>query len=851
MTPEILPPEPPVRVVVRPHPFREAKQTALVPAGRSIAELLVLAGLPPEHAGPVRVDGVRVPREEWAAHRPPAGALVTGHRVPLGSATNKNGPFRGFLAFVTIGTSELWRAAYKRTGFVANSMFWQPDLPDVSFPGGPGRAARPFITGTRNELRPYGVVPQVFGYRVRYRPPYAAKPYSSWQGNRQRWHCLMTFGHGPLRLESLKFGDTPIESLGLTAVGHGATRAQLDAAQIQIREGWSDDDTIAYYLDQVDEAPMAVDLRRDNSDGSRTAPSIRRTPPDVSRIGVEVYFPQGLIDFSGANPAKLDAEVEVFYAAAGTAVPASGDLAGAPGWTAVYGKDEKGNRNKYAGIKVNDSRRSPFAVALDWDVTAGEYDVALRRKTGDRNSITKLDTTIWSILRTWKLGNPVNLTGLCTVSFDIISTGNLTGDLDAFNAEASWMGTYYDSGTAAWVTPTRTSTPTLAKSAQPAAHFRSVLQGSANRSPVADGRIDLSGLATWAVACETAGLHFNGVFETPGTVFDRLQSVSGIGRASPHMKDGKFSVASDLTAPGAALEKFTPREYTNFQGDIAFPEATHALYVEYVQQSIEGLDRIIVYDDGYNAAGTGGNTAATRFDTLTLLNCRDKDEAWKHGRRALAERRLRRETWSFDVPDAHLSVTRGDCVEVGIESIDTVLAWGRVKTVTLNGGGDAVSITTDEGITLDGVSSYLFRFRKASGVSLDASIGTPAAATDSQSFTFSSAIVSGNPQPVAGDLFLFGKATTDFRRCLIQRIEHRPDFWARVTVVDEATSVYTADTSTAVSAQSSASAAPAASASGSEAVLSVSASSPASTSNGSAGIVVSISSSGRTERAPI
>lgn len=795
-----------VRVTVRPHPFREERRTVEVPAGRSVAELLQLAGLEPEYAGPAHIDGVPVPREEWTTRRPDPGQTVTARAVPRGAATNKDGWPRVLLAIVTVGTSEIWRQVYKRSGIVLNSMFWSPETPSVDGLGNSqDRQLRPFITGTRNEMRPNGVIPQMFGYRVRYRPPYAARPYSSWRGNKQHFHCLFSFGYGPLRVhdDSHKLGDTPVAAFGLKLLAPTTTPDQDKEANLQVREGWNDDPDIAYYLDQTAEQQLNVELRHKDAAGNRAEWSYRRTEAAIERIGVEVYFPEGLIEYSGNSTKKLEVEIEVEYAPAGTD-PLTGR------WTKATGRDDAGKTNKYDGIAVKDDRRSPFGVGIDWTVSptqtspagpAGQYDVRMRRKTGDRNKLEQMDRSIWSVLREYRLGDPVNVSGLCTVAMDIQATGNLSGELDSYNAEVSWMGTYYDG--ASWVTPTKTSTPTLATSAQPAAHFRAILQGAANKGAVADSRLDLTTLAAWAVACESAGLHFNGPFDTPGVVFDRLQTVAAMGRASFTMREGKYSVVQDLAEPGTAVQHFTPRNYHNFESQIVYQDPVHALFVEYVDNTKEDvLGRIVVYDDGYNADGSGGDTAATVFETLTLLYCRDKDEAWKHGRRALFERRLRRERYTIDVDVENVIANRGDPVVLAIEAIDEIAGWGRVVSVTQSAGA-AVSVATDELIAINSAAAYTMRFRKSDGSSLNRIVNTPGTSGDYDTFTFTISIPSGDPQPVAGDLFLMRKGTQTYRRCIVTQIEHRSDLVARLTLVDEATDVYTADTTESSTATTS------------------------------------------------
>ncbi len=47
--------------------------------------------------------------------------------------------------------------------------------------------------------------------RHRVFPPYAAQPYTEIDGDDQYWRAMFLIGYGPVELEELKIGETPIE----------------------------------------------------------------------------------------------------------------------------------------------------------------------------------------------------------------------------------------------------------------------------------------------------------------------------------------------------------------------------------------------------------------------------------------------------------------------------------------------------------------------------------------------------------------------------------------------------------------------------------------------------------------
>jgi len=137
----------------------------------------------------------------------------------------------------------------------------------------------------------------------------------------------------------------------------------------------------------------------------------------------------------------------------------------------------------------------------------------------------------------------------------------------------------------------------------------------------------------------------------------------------------------------------------------------------------------------------------------------------------------------------HLACQRGDVVRV---SHDVTLwgdGWGRVKSVTLDGGGDVIGIVTDEKLPVLSGETYNMRFRLSTG----ASLLVPVTADTGEQTEFTCDPASGIQ---AGDLFLFGRTGRESVRLIVKRIERAEDLVARLVCVDEAPAIYNADTGT-------------------------------------------------------
>ena len=141
------------------------------------------------------------------------------------------------------------------------------------------------LTGTQNQLAPYQAVPRVYG-RHRLYPPLAAYPVTAGQGTTQTLSQLFTLGYGPLQIEDIRIGDTPI---GL-----------FEGVTLEVRQGWPPgvEGPLTTFPYDTFEEPLGIDLTPPEGSTSKTA-SRATAPADV--IGIEVLFPRGLFRVEADN----------------------------------------------------------------------------------------------------------------------------------------------------------------------------------------------------------------------------------------------------------------------------------------------------------------------------------------------------------------------------------------------------------------------------------------------------------------------------------------------------------------------------------------------------------------------
>jgi predicted phage tail protein len=148
------------------------------------------------------------------------------------------------------------------------------------------------------------------------------------------------------------------------------------------------------------------------------------------------------------------------------------------------------------------------------------------------------------------------------------------------------------------------------------------------------------------------------------TVWELLQSVATTGRATPSMKDNKYSVIidSDTRVP---VQMFTPRNSSNLQSTRSYVDPPHALRVKWFDPASNYQEaEIIVYNTGHDASNT------TLFEELTTFGMTRSEQVTRYGRYMLAQGLLRQERFQLTTDIENIVCVRGDLVYVAHDVIE-------------------------------------------------------------------------------------------------------------------------------------------------------------------------------------
>lgn len=320
-----------VRLIVCPRPLSTTRDRieVAIPAGATVAEHLRAVGCDLDRlTALVSIDGKLIPRAEWEYAVPQAEQILAVQAIPAGGDDGGGKSIISIVAMIGLvvatwyigggGLAGLLPEALQMAGTVGG---WQAVGAAVLIGGSlainalipPSRqlddgmgagAANPsyFLTGTKNQILPFGTLPQVLG-RHRIFPPYAARPFTEVVGDDNYLRCLFTCGLGPLALSDLKIGETPLDN--------------FQDVDVDIRYGYPDDLPIEGFPADVYEDALSIPL--DSGFVQRTS------QPNATEISLEWTFPDGVAAYfkDGTNFA-WELQLPVEYR-----------LVGAVSWTAL------------------------------------------------------------------------------------------------------------------------------------------------------------------------------------------------------------------------------------------------------------------------------------------------------------------------------------------------------------------------------------------------------------------------------------------------------------------------------------------------------------------------------------
>jgi predicted phage tail protein len=602
------------------------------------------------------------------------------------------------------------------------------------------------FSSTKNTTKPYSTVARVYG-RNKVTPAYAAKPFIQSSGDKQWLYLLFDFGYGPLNLTDLKIGQNGIDT--------------YEDVEYLVHPSFLAGDELTYYNKDVEQDSYSLKLAL----GSYREVT---STEDCKQVVLDFQFPSGLNKINQSNGNYENYTVEFSVEAR---------VVGSSTWLS-YQSFSYALDGAYASVSGSNlisctaATGRPFFVSLTFNFSTSEqYEFRTTRTTEDSIDRYISDDVYLAALRSIKDVAPIApLVPHTIVEMKILATEQLSGVVDEFSAIATsilpvWNGNSWENQ----------------ETRSPAWIYADILRGTASSKPIADSRIDLVSLLEWANWCAAPALNeptkpkaqCDLIVNGSSTAWQALKLVSGTGDATPTVKSGKYSISIDREK-SIPVQLFTPRNCLSFTALRSFHEQPHALRVQFVDPEEEWLPReIVVYDDGYN------ETNATKFEVLELTGITNYHQAWRLGRRALAQGRLRQETYTITVGVENLLASRGDLVRLAYDVPKIGDGWGRIESFI------GSRVTLDTPFKIIGIGYYL-KTRVNSTLQLDYLIVDVI-----DEYTV---IVSGDINKLAvGQLCAYGELGQVTLDCLVKTVVPMADLKAGIDLVAYAPEIYTAE----------------------------------------------------------
>lgn len=709
----------------------------------------------------------------------------------------------------------------------------------------PSESPTMFIEGARNSLNPYGVVPVNLG-KNRMFPLQCAKPYTETNGDDQYSRQLFTWGFGnAVRITDLKLGDTPLTNFTDFEIEHvldgtlhqGTTiysnRVSQNNQNVLLEE--VDGFTTRSFPPNADEGIVDITfpqgLCQFASNGKRQSRTVEvevqfsevgsgvwsvgnsyksvdasnisfSVPAALGVTTFHVYIninsgqvstynsPQNNRDFIYLSEVVISRTKPVFSPIVqtltvkdrrpsgvfGVNIENAGDFLPTYVSPSVINIAAGGIRSTFTNFTASTAEAVRRSIRFVFP-TKGDYEVRVRRVTPDTTDEKIIDKVFLSAVKTVEYVNPVNLSGLCGAALYIRGTDQMNGVVEELNGIVETAIPDYIADSEEWIENFTSN---------PASIYRYVLQGQCNAKPLPDDQIDISALEDWHTYCAENGYTYNRVIDYDASVDDILRDVAAAGCATPAVVDGKRSIVIDR-AKDDIVQIVTPRNSWNYSGEMLYPEMPHAFRVQF-RNADKGylMDERIVYDDGYNASN------ATLFEQLEFHSCTNAQLAWKMGRRFLATARLRPESHSFMMDFENLVAMRGDRIKLEHDIPLIGVGDARIKEVMIDSGGFVTGLIVDDEMALPMGGQFYTRIRLSDGTQLYKQLSNVGNTTTYQ-LDFLTPFDDFVPE--VGDL-LYVTVSGGELDLIITKIEPQNDLTAKITCLNYAPEIFTAESGT-------------------------------------------------------
>jgi len=582
----------------------------------------------------------------------------------------------------------------------------------------------PSIRGGKNQVRPHGRIPVLFGCHRLY-PDLAANPYTQIIDGKQYYVQLFCGGYKDclINKNSFKLGETLLVDFSQTK---NINQILSDKDPVISLEILQNGETSKLYPHCVHEDAINAPLQNkiDETDGGKISGAlIRSTPDNTDTINVDIFFNNGLGRYNDeGNLSWAWVEVRVSYKTFGApdseynllglfADPRSIDVGkafSAFSWLVPqYGNI---GADSIFGAELKNKRYQITKKGL----TPGKYTVKIERITADSTDMKIIDTVYIGSIRSIKSTPPIRAKrqeDLTIIALRVLATSQLNGVIDSFNYVATAkMPVFSGNGSGAlhWLNTEKTCNP--------AAALLYALQGRASQQSVDNDDIDWQSLEAFFEWCEQKDedgdykYTCNAYLSESVTIAELMRMIGSTARADILRIDSKISVIQDIERP-SPLQFFTPKNTISysivmFNADI--PDAIAMRFIDkdagYTQQEL----------NVYNTPSGNRNTDPETIQKADLWGVTNSKQARRIGMYNYACLKNRPFVHTIETDIEYLVVNKGDWIQYAGDIALAGSIQGRIKGIIWM-DGVCVGIDTDEPVVMTDGKQHAVRIRLSNG----------------------------------------------------------------------------------------------------------------------------------------
>ena len=760
------------------NPFSQERSEFTFNAGISVTE--IIRKIDPLHAvntgwrvlfdDEIITDFSRIPKENQHVYiklvpegdnkNTGAGMKVAGGLAVLG----------GILAIATLGWTGIGGvagAALIGAGvgcFAGGAVLYNIDIPSLNNKKRETPEQDPSIRGSRNQTRPYGTLPVLFGRRRIYAD--LATTSHTWvdpSDGSVYLYQLFCVGQNNIEIEkdSIKIDETLLKDFSATDSIEKILDGEDPLISLKIADGESAPPLVTKCVHEM----QHNSILKNKTDEGLDASLVETTPNGTTEINVDIFFYNGLGRYNDSGDLEsTSVEVKAWYKKADESDSAYRLLG-------YFSNDS----NTMSGNKLKTKR---YAITKS-DLTPASYTVKISRISADNSDSKIIDDVYVGSIRAIKDEYPVRpeiCKKITLIGLRIKASEKLQNIVEQLNfiAQSKLPSCNGDS---AWF---------LRESSNPASAAMYAMQGEFAQQKIPDTEIDNYAFRKLYQWCEAHSYECNAYITEPMQISQLLSAIASTCRAEILRQNGKLTVIQDITRD-TFVQLFTPRNSHDYKETIALSDIPDEMKMDFVDVENGFAENEVSV---YNTPSGNYESDPDTSQEVTLWGVTDSVQARKLGMYKYAVSKHRPIIHTFSADFEYLMCQKGDWIKYAGDIALAGITQGRIAERITDVSGLVTGFECDEIIPMESGKTYAIRVRMSDGSTALLDVENNGGST--KSIYLLSFIASENA-PKAGDLFAFGERGNEAIDLIVTDIQCGENLSADLVCVEYSPEIFGVD----------------------------------------------------------